>query len=240
MASIENGDGKEVDHSEIDAEDGHEKRQAQKASPCLFSSHLGDQNGTSDRLSRNHPLDQFDNSDQGQLDPLIGLNKTIPQGDQRVDLLDENITRVGDTDHKGRYLFSEKVFHGRRFWGDPDLERLAIAFYPEHQFLSLATADDSREVLPFLYFLAIDGEDEISLFEACHLRGKTRVDLSNFWWGVGNTEEVDRGEENDGEKEVEEGACADDQCPFPYWLVFEGGAGETPFRLLLRCLTRPF
>ncbi len=66
---------------------------------------------------RNHPLDQFHNSDHGQLDPLLGLNKTIPQGDQRVDLLDENLTRGGDADHKGGHLFSEKVFHMKKVLG---------------------------------------------------------------------------------------------------------------------------
>ena len=88
MASIEDRDGKEIDHSEVDTEDGHEEGKTHESSFRLLSGQLGDQDRAANRLCRDDPFNQFHDGDDGQFDRTPCLSKPHADGDNGVYLFD--------------------------------------------------------------------------------------------------------------------------------------------------------
>src|SRR5208337_2883513 len=80
MASVEDGNRKEVDHSEVDADDGREDSQTQQAPSGLFAGHFSDHDGAANFLGWNDPLDEFYNPYDSQFNHLPGLSKPTTDG----------------------------------------------------------------------------------------------------------------------------------------------------------------
>ena len=58
MASVEDGNRKEDNHSEVDADDGREDSQTQQSPSGLFAGHLSDHDGAADFLGWDDSLDE--------------------------------------------------------------------------------------------------------------------------------------------------------------------------------------
>jgi len=164
MAPIEDGNRKEVDDTQVNAEDGHEEDKTQQSPSGLLSSQLGDHDGSTDCLCRNYSFDQFHDGHHCEFDSEPGLGKSFADCLKGADPLDDDFFTWGNADNKRLSLFPEDIFLCGRFWGDLDVKDLTLPFYLEKKFLSFAIADDFGEILPFRYGFSIDGQDKIPLF----------------------------------------------------------------------------
>ena len=73
MSAVEHRDRQQIQDAEIDTEQAHEVEQVEPAGLHLLTGHLGDEDRPAQFRGRDHPLDDLDETQDGQGDVHPGL-----------------------------------------------------------------------------------------------------------------------------------------------------------------------
>jgi len=110
-------------------------------------------------------------------------------------------------------------------------------FSPEGEFLSVAPANNLGKVIPSGNVLALMERMVSPFFKTRHFCRKTGTDLPDLCRKERDAEQVDNRKQNDGEKEIEERAGANDREAFPDGLNGEGTGEVLLLNRFLRILS---
>ena len=179
MAPIEDWDREEVNHSEVDTENGHEQDKTHQPSSGLFSSHLSDQDRATDCFRWNDPLNEFHNAHDGQFNALPGLKDSLPHSHQGADLADQDFLGGRDSDHENGFLFSEEVFHFGGLRSHLCFDGVTLPFQAKGQFFPPTVANDPGEIIPRRDIFSINRLNDIPFSEARLFRRKARANASD-------------------------------------------------------------
>ena len=227
VASVQNRYGEQVDEKEVDAHERDHGKEGEHARPEGLAGDLGDENGPPEALPQvQRAVDHLPDPDAGQLDDVPCLGEAVADAREESQALHDDLFGAGDADHGALDLFAEDVLvfghHRRGIEGKLG----AVALDDELNVLSRRVFQyDYRNILPRLHRFALDGNDPVSLHQACGLSGGVLHHLSHHRRDGRDSRPADHDINHDSEQEVEHRACGHDQGTGPQTLFRERAGG---------------
>ncbi|VTR70649.1 hypothetical protein DESC_820009 [Desulfosarcina cetonica] len=172
MAAVEHRNGQEIEHGQVDTENGDEEDQVGQPRFGLLPGHLGNHDRSAQGLGGNGALDQLADAQDRQARDLIGLADTFHKGIDDTPLDDDAVAR-GNRDARGGnadavtvHLLTEHILFAIQHRHDPDGQALLAAPHPHGERLPLALGNNRLHRVPAVHRTAVDADDQVPFFKA--------------------------------------------------------------------------
>jgi len=206
VSAVQHGDREQVQHGQVDAQKSHEENEIHDALFDVRPRHLGDRNGTAQRIRGDDALDHLDDADDGELRDAPGLLDPGPQRPEGVLAVDEGVLRRPDADLPGVEVLAEDALPPGHLRLDAQVLLRPVPLDPHDEFPALAVRDRLRQLAPPDHAPAVDGDDGVPGPDPGCLRGRPRLDTADLRGEARHAHHVQDGEGQDGEQEIEQGA----------------------------------